>query len=122
MSIRSKLTSAFIGLALMVLIVAYLALTALNNANDRFVQFVTGVNARAGMANQLRRAVDERAIAARNLVLVTKAADRDSEKAVVGKAHEKVGASLAKLKDMIAKATIAAPRAGELVEIGRAHV
>jgi methyl-accepting chemotaxis protein len=109
LSIRAKLALAFGGLVTIVLVVAGLSLKSLNDANDRFAAYVSGINARTNMADHLRTAVDRRAIAARNLVLVTKPADIEKEKALVTRAHEDVQASLDKLKQMVASA----PDAGE---------
>ena len=115
MNIRTKLTGAFAGLALIVVIVAGLTLVALGQANERFVNYVNGINARATVANELRTAVDARAIAARNLVLVSRAADMEAERRNVVQAHEQVGRSLARLKDMMAQAQDASTRGRELV-------
>ena len=104
MNIRTRLSATFAGLALIVLVVAGASVKSLSDANQRFSHFIDGNDARAAMADSLRKAVDMRAIAARNLVLVSKPADMVIEKALVFKAHEQVGSSLAKLKEMTAKA------------------
>jgi methyl-accepting chemotaxis protein-1 (serine sensor receptor) len=104
MTVRGKLTLAFGSLALVVLLVAALAVSSLLAANDRFIGFVRGINARAQLAEKVRTAVDRRAIAARNLVLVTKQEDLDFEKAAVTKAHEDVTQRLGMLNKMVADA------------------
>src|SRR4051812_35126961 len=83
MTVRARLVSAFGALVLLVGVVAAVSLQALAESNDRFVGYVHGINARANMAHTVRTAVDRRAIAVRNLVLVTKPADLDMEKAEV---------------------------------------
>lgn len=108
MTVRTKLACAFGMLAALVLLVSGLALTALNEANKSFVSFVSGISARAQLAAQIRADVDARAIAARNLVLVTKPADLEAEKLAVNKAHEEVQKHLSKLKDMVAGGDIPA--------------
>ena len=100
MTVRAQLIGAFSGLALLLLLVAGLSLRALNDANQNFVHYVQGINARAAMADSVRNAVDRRAIAARNLVLVTKAADLEAERAEVNLAHSDVKESMAKLQKM----------------------
>ena len=105
MNIRTRLTAAFAGLALMVLLVAAVSVKSLSDANARFSHYIDDIAARATMADQMRKAVDMRAIAARNLVLVSKPADMAIEKALVLTAHEQVGNSLARLKEMTAKAS-----------------
>lgn len=79
---------------------AGLSLKSLNDANERFVNYVEGINARAALADSIRNAVDRRAIAARNLVLVTKPADLDAEKAEVAQAHQDVTERMARLQKM----------------------
>jgi len=100
MSVRAQLICAFGALSLLLLLVAGLALKFISDANQNFVNYVHGVNARATMADAVRTAVDRRAIAARNLVLVTKQADLDVEKAEVLQAHRDVTERMAKLQQM----------------------
>ncbi|WP_408502486.1 methyl-accepting chemotaxis protein [Paraburkholderia sediminicola] len=107
-------------LSLIVVAVSGLSLKALSDSTDGFSNFVHGINARADMAVQVRTAVDRRAIAARNLVLVTKPQDLEVEKADVTRAHEDVQTDLKKLNDMIASATDTSEKARSLVaEINR---
>jgi methyl-accepting chemotaxis protein-1 (serine sensor receptor) len=100
MTVRAKLTYAFGGLAVLVLLIAGMAVKTLGDANARFENYVNGINARADTAHLVREAVDLRAVAARNLVLVTKPEEVAVEKAVVTKAHADVGSSLSKLKKL----------------------
>jgi methyl-accepting chemotaxis protein len=100
LSVRARLTWAFGGLALMVLLVAGLALKELGDANSRFENFVNGINQRAKTTHLVREAVDLRAIAARNLVIVTSPSELAIEKTVVEKAHQDVTTGLAKLNKL----------------------
>ena len=100
MSIRAKLTAAFGILAALVLVVAGLSLKSLADSTDRFSNYVRGINARATMAESVRTAVDRRAIAVRNLVLVSKPDELAAERTAVTQAHQDVQARLAKLKEM----------------------
>ncbi|WGS50159.1 methyl-accepting chemotaxis protein [Paraburkholderia sp. D15] len=107
-------------LSVIVVVVSGLSLKALSDSTDGFSSFVHGINARADMAVQVRTAVDRRAIAARNLVLVTKPQDLELEKADVLRAHEDVQTDLKKLNDMIGSATDTSEKARSLVaEINR---
>ncbi len=105
MTVRAKLTWAFGGLALMVLLIAGLAVKTLGDSNARFENYVKGINARANTAHLVREAVDLRAIAARNLVLVTSPEDVLVEKSVVTKAHADVTENLKKLKELAKEGT-----------------
>lgn len=99
MTVRGKLTIAFGTLSILVMFVSGWAMNALSEANEQFVSYVSGINARSELAEQIRIAVDRRAIAARNLVLVTKQSDIDLEKAAVTQAHADVQAKLSELKE-----------------------
>ncbi|ARU23745.1 hypothetical protein RSSE_c3364 [Ralstonia solanacearum] len=100
MSIKTRLTLGFGALAVCVVVVSALSLRALSESTQGFSGFVQAITARATLANNMRTAVDRRAIAARNLVLVVKPQDLEMEKAEVLRAHEEVQAQLAQLKAM----------------------
>ncbi|SAK64243.1 chemotaxis protein [Caballeronia calidae] len=113
-TIKNRLIAGFGILAVLVVLVAGMSLRALSDATDGFAHYVNGINARADVAGQIRTAVDRRAIAARNLVLVTKPADLELEKAEVTRAHEDVRARLKQLNDMLASATDTSEKAKTL--------
>jgi methyl-accepting chemotaxis protein-1 (serine sensor receptor) len=115
MSIKNKLIAGFGVLALLVILVSAMSLRALGWATDGFFHFVNGVNARADVASQFRTAVDRRAIAARNMVLVTKPADLAMEQQAAEQAQSDVVARLKQLNDMIANASDASEKARALV-------
>jgi methyl-accepting chemotaxis protein len=100
LSVRAKLTLAFGGLSLLVMLVAGLSLKSLADANSRFDRYVGGISAREMQVSSVWTAVDRRAIAVRNLVLVSKPEDLAAEKAATIQAHEDVQARLGKLKEM----------------------
>ncbi|VXC75311.1 Chemotaxis protein [Burkholderia sp. 8Y] len=114
-TIKNKLIAGFGLLAVLLVLVAGMSLRALSTTTDGFAHYVHGINARADVAAQIRAAVDRRAIAARNLVLVTKPADLELEKADVERAHQDVQTRLKQLQDMIASATDASEEARSLV-------
>ncbi|WP_069267603.1 methyl-accepting chemotaxis protein [Paraburkholderia nodosa] len=114
LSVKSKLTGAFGILAVIVLTVSGLSLMQLNEANDRFSGYISGIKARADMAEAVRTAVDDRAIAVRNLVLVTAPADVDLEKAAVLDAEHRVEANLEKFNAMVAGASDMSDKARSL--------
>lgn len=101
LSIKTKLLAGFGTLALIVLVVSGLSLRALSRSTDGFSAYINGLNARAEAASLVRTAVDRRAIAARNLVLVSAQSDLDLEKAEVLKAHADVQERLARLRQMV---------------------
>jgi len=104
LSEKAKLTAAFGSLAVVVMIVSGISLIALNDANERFAGFISGINARAQMAESVRNAVSDRAIAVRNLVLVSSPADIEVEKAAVLDAEKRVESRLDKFNAMVASA------------------
>ncbi|MFG6428668.1 methyl-accepting chemotaxis protein [Roseateles sp. LYH14W] len=99
-TVRARLTAVFCALVGLLLLVAGLAWHALETESDAFEHFLTGINARAATANALRLAVDERAIAARNLVLVTRPEDMQAEQTKVERAHAAASQQLATLQQM----------------------
>jgi len=120
LSVKATLTIAFGALAAIVLVSSALSLDALNESNNRFSGFVSGINGRAEMAESVRNAVDDRAMAVRNLVLVTKQADIESEKNAVISAEARVEDSLGKFNAMVASASDMSDKARSLAaEISR---
>jgi methyl-accepting chemotaxis protein-1 (serine sensor receptor) len=120
MSVKAKLYGTFGLLTVMLVVVAAMSLKALNDANTRFSGFVSGIDARALVAQQVRTAVDRRAIAARNMALVTNPADFQMERTVEAQAQQDVQTRLAKLNEMMSVATDITEEARSLVrEINR---
>ena len=103
LTVKAKLTAAFGGLAALVLVVSAVAVRALGQEHDNYTSYVNATGARMALAHEVLDATNARAVGARNLVLVTSPAERDAEKAAVTAAHEKVKASIARLKDTIAR-------------------
>lgn len=106
MTVKTKLSLGFGVLAFIVLLVSAMALKDLNSSNADFSNYVNGINARAAMAESVRTAVDRRAIAARDLVLVTKPEDTAAVKAEAFQAEHDVETRLAKLNEMVAAANV----------------
>ena len=115
LSVRAKLSIGFGVLTAIVIIISGYSLKALSDANNQFSSFVSGINARAQLAETVRTAVDRRAIAARDLVLVTNPADIAAEKAEVLSAHEDVHNALRQLNEKISSATDTTEKARALV-------
>jgi methyl-accepting chemotaxis protein len=99
-TIKARLALTFGGLALLFLLVSGFAIKTLSDTHASFDSYVNGSGARADLTHSVREAVDLRAIAVRNLVLVTTAQDLAVEKALVEKAHADVTRNIAKLKKM----------------------
>ncbi|QGZ64753.1 methyl-accepting chemotaxis protein [Paraburkholderia acidisoli] len=115
LTIRQKLTLSFGILIILVLGVSGYSLYALGSDNARFEAFVTGANTRAQLAQQVRTAVDRRAISARDLLFVTAASDIDAEKSNVMKAHANVHERLDKLQALVSQSADADAEERELV-------
>jgi methyl-accepting chemotaxis protein len=106
MTVKARLMAAFGVMVAIVVVVSVLALRAMSKGHDDFAGFVNDNSARSGLASKIRRGASARAIAARNLVLVTTAADRATEEADVKAAHENVTSGVSDLKAAIAKAKV----------------
>ena len=102
--VKTKLMLGFACVAAIVLLVSALSLHSLGASNDRFSSYLAGVGTRERLATELRGAAMRRAIAARNLVLVTEAKDVEIEKTAVLKADADVDAAVAALKTAVAQA------------------
>lgn len=100
-SVKAKLGLSFAALTAVVLSISILSIAQLEQANEAFANYVEGVNLREELASELLVAAQQRAIHARNLVLVSSRAERDAEHAMVSKAHNEVGATLSKLRAAI---------------------
>ena len=103
LTVKSKLILGFSLLAALVLVVAAFAISSLSKEHGNFEQYTSETAVRLGLVDEVQDAANARAISARNLVLVTNASDRESEKAAVTQAHEKVLASMNRLKNMLGK-------------------
>jgi len=75
LTVKLKLGLSFAALTLVVLFVSILAMVELAKFNHAFSDYVDGVNAREELASELLIATQRRAVAARNLVLVSSDAD-----------------------------------------------
>jgi methyl-accepting chemotaxis protein-1 (serine sensor receptor) len=113
--VKTKLMIGFAVLAAVVLVVSGLALQSLGRSNDRFTGYLDGVGNRERLATDLRAAANARAVAARNLVLVTTPEDQALEKAAVTAAHERTQKMLAALTSAIGAAKDTTPRDRELL-------
>ena len=98
MSVKRQLTLAFGFLVAVVVLVCVVSLTALNTTNQSFTSYTSTVARQGELASQLAEAVNQRAVAARNLVLVVRDDDLQLEKASVVAAHQSAQALLAELK------------------------
>ena len=112
--VKTKLLLGFALLATIVVLVSAISMNSLGKSNQRFSQYLEGVGQRERLATDIRGAATRRAIAARNLVLVTQAADRDIEKAQVIQAGDDMKSSLLALKTAIAASRDATDRDREL--------
>ncbi len=115
MKVRTQLMVAFGTMATLILFMSVFGLGALNDATQRFQDYVQGITARTAVAAQLRTAIDERAIAARNIVLATSPAEVQAEKARGEQAHAVVQKNMARLKQLIAQATDTSDTARTLI-------
>ena len=113
--VKTKLMLGFAFIAAFVLLVSLLSLRSLGLSNDRFASYLSGVAARERLAFEIRGAATRRAIAARNLVLVSEAGDVELEKTAVHKAEDDVRALMDKLKAAVARSDDVTDRDRELL-------
>ena len=101
MTVRQKLMLAFGLLAFLVLTVSGVALSSLVAANSRFENYVSGINTHAKLAQDVRSAVDRRAIASQEMLLSNSGAEVDARKADALRANDEVHAKLKQLQDEV---------------------
>ncbi len=117
LSVKAKLAFVIGAMAVMSLLMAAFSLVAINSANERLENYVNGVNARAELAAAVRGAVNRRAMAARNLVLVNLPQDLADEKAAVMQAQVDVKEQLTKLKEAVAAPGVPETARAKVAEI-----
>ncbi|MDI1261108.1 methyl-accepting chemotaxis protein [Aquabacterium sp.] len=105
-TVRARLALTIGLLAVLMAIMAVISVVSLSQANQRLEAFVDGIHQRAQLASDLLGAVDRRAIAARNLVLVTQPEEVAEETAAVTKAQEDVATFMGQLKEDVSRPDI----------------
>lgn len=121
-SVKSTLIGAFGLLILLILALSAAALASIQQVGDQFSDYVHGVQARAAAAHQVRQAVDRRASAARNLMLVTRPDDIAAEKAAVATAMTDVRQALDTLQALSAQAGVPAEARRRVDDIAAVEV
>jgi methyl-accepting chemotaxis protein len=101
LSIKAQLACGFGLLSAGILAISLMSLKALHDADAKFESHVKDISQRENLASGVRSAVFRRAIAARNLLLVTDPAEREVEKLAVTKAVEDTSTRLAALKESL---------------------
>jgi methyl-accepting chemotaxis protein-1 (serine sensor receptor) len=120
LTLRAKLMTGFLALAVVVLLVSALAVTSLSQSNNRFVAYTTGAGMKEAVASELQGAAARRAIAVRDMLLVTDAAQARAYGDRAAAEHVAVGKALAELKRMVAETRDTDARDDEMVaEIAR---
>ena len=100
-SVRLRLTFAFGVLASLSLFVSGFSMHTLGKANDRFSSYLNEHSVVVKAVTEVRGAVSDRAIAARNLILVSSEADKTTELEAVTAAHEHMQIVLERLQTLI---------------------
>lgn len=120
-TIKVRLAVTFGLLVACVLLIGGFSLFALRQENSGFDAYIRGLKARADAAMDTRVAIDQRAIALRNLALATKTADAADEASHVAEYDAVAQTKLAYLGTLMANATDATPQErsmiGEIVGI-----
>lgn len=102
-------------MVLIVLLISVKSVWSLGSSYDRFSDYVTQDATRISLINSVLKAVNARAVAARNLILVRSDADRQLEESAVKVAHAKVGEGIASLEAAIAESTDTTAKERELL-------
>lgn len=97
LSVRIRLTLAFGVLASLSVLVSAFSMQTLGSANKRFSSYLNEHSVVVNTVMDVRGAVNDRAIAARNLILVSSESHKDLELEAVKEAHARMQTSLEKL-------------------------
>ncbi|CAN7590514.1 methyl-accepting chemotaxis protein [Rhizobacter sp. LjRoot28] len=97
LTVRARLLLAFGILAALVLMVSAIAGASLSASQSRFANYLERDAKRAQLAKDMLDGANARAVAARNLVLMTSDSDRKAASEAVRRAHGAVNAALAAL-------------------------
>jgi len=119
LTIRAKLLMAFGILIALVALICVVVVREMGEANDAFRGYIDGIAQRSTAAHMVRESIDVRAIAARNLVLVTTPEDKALEKASVEKAVGDVRTRMARLKELGTAADVPDAGKAKIAEIAR---
>ncbi len=98
MNIRSRLAASFAALAIAVVGVATLGLTALSKDHARFKVYTDEVVIELQLASQLQQGIYARALAVRNVLLNTSNADYAAARQTLEATHHDIGQALTKLR------------------------
>lgn len=90
LSVKAKLGIAFGAMTVIVIFISLLSLHEISASNERFSEYVKGISQRKEAASQLLIAGQQRAISARNLVLITSPKELKIENDSVIAAHDQV--------------------------------
>lgn len=101
-SVRFRLAAAFGILALLSFLASAFSVQTISKANDRFSSYLNEHSVVVSAVVEVREAVSDRAIAARNLILVSSEADKEVELEAVQAAHAHMVEALEKLKKLVA--------------------
>jgi methyl-accepting chemotaxis protein-1 (serine sensor receptor) len=105
-TVRKRLILAFGALAAIVVAMSVFAAFALAHQQREFQLFIKGANARQVVAAELQSAVDRRAVAVRNMVLIDTPERLRAEGNAAKRAHEDVTRLLANLLKMLEVPTV----------------
>ncbi|MFK7997170.1 MAG: methyl-accepting chemotaxis protein [Granulosicoccus sp.] len=101
LSVRLRLTFAFGIIALLSVFALAFSLQTISKANDRFSSYINEHSVVVSAVVEVRGAVNDRAIAARNLILVSSEADKREELEAVKASHAHMQAALKKLQALV---------------------
>src|SRR5690606_5628692 len=97
-TVTQKLTLAFSVLIAILIGVSILSLRSLSGAQSGFQSLVDNEFHRGSLARDVQEAANARAVAARNLILLTRPEDINAETTAVKAAHERVQERMGELR------------------------
>lgn len=102
-SIKARLAFGYAMLAIAVIVISVVALSALESEHGSFENQVNNLDHIQSLGHDVLDAANMRAVSARNLVIAPSQAVIDSEKKLIAQAHELMNTRLKELKDTLKK-------------------
>lgn len=106
-SVTAKLITSFGVLIFLLVGISLYAIGIMKEGDERFNSYIHGIQARVELNNKVRQAANQRAIAARNLVLMSNPADVERQKTIAQTAMGDVHKYLTQLQELSDKTKVA---------------
>lgn len=121
LTLRAKLLASFALMEILVCSVALVGSRGMAAERAEYLGYVGGAAQRTELLGDVTEAAQARAVSARNLVIVTSAADQATERAAVQAAHVKMGDAMHQLDTLMSAADVTAEERAQFAKLVEAE-